>query len=83
MADGQVLQVAAIAPPRALPTIEDLRAWDWRDELRRQERGMTWLARKTDRSVSAVYRYSDGTLTPPDEWLRSVARLLGIEAAAA
>jgi hypothetical protein len=42
---------------------------------------MTWLARHTDRSASAVYRYSDGSLTPPESWLRDVARLLGVDVA--
>lgn len=63
------------------PSIDELRRWDWRAELERAERGMTWLARKTERSVSAVYRYSDGSLTPPEAWLREVARLLGVERA--
>jgi ribosome-binding protein aMBF1 (putative translation factor) len=61
--------------------LAELRAWDWRAELDRQDRGMTWLARKTERSVSAVYRYSDGSLTPPESWLRDVARLLGVDVA--
>ncbi len=75
-------EVAQTRDPGAPMTVAELRAWDWRSELDRQERGMTWLARKTDRSVSAVYRYSDGSLTPPESWLRDVARLLGVERAA-
>lgn len=72
----QVLQTAWLRDPEAA-TLAELRAWDWRAELERQDRGMTWLARRTDRSVSAVYRYAYGTLTPPESWLRDVARILG------
>jgi len=77
----EVVQTAWIRDPDSA-TLAELRAWDWRTELERQERGMTWLARKTERSVSAVYRYSLGTLTPPEEWLRTVARILGKEVVA-
>lgn len=77
METAQVLQTAWVADPNVEPTLAELRAWDWRAELETQERGMTWLARKTERSVSAVYRYSDGSLNPPESWLRDVARLLG------
>lgn len=73
------LQTAWITDPDA---IADLRAWDWRAELRAQERTMTWLARNTDRSLSALYRYLYGSLTPPETWLRDVARLLGKRVAA-
>lgn len=72
---------AEIVQHRSL-TEAELRAWDWRAELARQERGMTWLARHTDRAAVTVYRYSDGTLTPPLEWLRAAASLLGVERAA-
>lgn len=63
-------------------TEEQLRAWDWRAELDRQERKATWLARHTNRAAVTVYRYSDGSLTPPLDWLRDAARLLGVERAA-
>lgn len=83
MQTPEVLQSRWIRDPDAA-TLDELRAWDWRAELERQERaagrrgsGMTRLARVTDRSVSAVYRYALGTLTPPEAWLRQVARLLG------
>jgi hypothetical protein len=54
-----------------------LRAWDWRAELTRQERGIPWLARHTDRSQNTVYKYAWGLLKPSVEWLESAARVLG------
>ena len=68
-------------PPKLL-TEDQLRAWDWRAELERQERKATWLARHTGRAAVTVYRYSDGSLTPPESWLRDAARVLGVEGAA-
>lgn len=60
----------------------ELRAWDWRAALKDDDRTVPWLARKTKRAQTTVYRYSYGTLTPPVEWLREVAVLLGKRAAA-
>lgn len=71
-----------VNPQSGQLTEDQLREWDWRAELERQERKATWLARHTDRAAVTVYRYSDGTLTPPVEWLRAAARLLGVERAA-
>lgn len=59
-----------------------LRGWDWRATLKAEERTIPWLARKTSRAQTTVYRYSYGTLTPPLEWLRAAARALGHEVAA-
>lgn len=59
-------------------TAEDvLRAWDWRSELKRQERTVTWLARRTERSASAVHKYASGEMYPPLAWLRQVEIVLG------
>lgn len=56
------------APP---PEPDDLSGWDWKAELKRQERSLEWIARRTDRSTSALNAYSQGRVTPPAEWLRS------------
>jgi hypothetical protein len=79
MQQTEIAQATWIRPEDTQMSLGELRAWDWRAELTKQDRGMTWLARKTERSVSAVYRYSDGSLTPPESWLREVAQLLGVE----
>jgi hypothetical protein len=62
--------------PEVLPT-EDLRAWDWRADLKRDERGIPWLARQTHKSQTTVYSYAYGTRATPIAWLEEVARLLG------
>lgn len=81
--DAAMVQAEVAQDRQGAPmTLDELRAWDWRAELDRQERQMTWLARHTNRSVGALYRYSGGSLTPPESWLRDVARLLGVERAA-
>lgn len=54
-------------------TDEELRAWDWRAELERQERSIPWLARHTQRSESAVRQYASGVLSAPVKWLRMAA----------
>lgn len=79
MQQGEVAYVPLISNSRSIPTIEDLRSWDWRDELRRQERSFGWLARHTDRSPGAVARYASGTLDTPDSWLVAAARVLGVQ----
>lgn len=58
-------------------TEADLRAWDWRAELHRQERSIPWLARRTGRSDGMVYKYGNGVLPAPIGWLREAARVLG------
>lgn len=55
----------------------ELRAWDWRAELKAQDRSIPWLARQTDRQQNTVYKYAWGELTPKVEWLRAAARALG------
>ena len=67
--------------PEVLPD-DPLRSWDWRADLRREERGIPWLARQTGKSQTTVYRYAYGTLMAPIAWLHQVARLLGKEVAA-
>lgn len=64
-------------PERVQPVDDELRAWDWRAELERQERSMVWLARHTGRSYSAVTKFAWGKLTPSVEWLRRAAQVLG------
>lgn len=54
-----------------------LLAWDWRAELKRQERSLEWLARRSQRSVSSVNNYSTGRMVAPVAWLRLVADVLG------
>jgi hypothetical protein len=58
------------------PTVVDLDAWDWKAELKRQERSMEWLARRTQRSVQTVYSYSQGRLTPRRVWLEMARSVL-------
>ena len=63
--------------PEVPQTDVDLRGWDWHRELQRQERGIPWLARKTDTHYKAIYRYKWGHAVPPIEWLRAAALALG------
>jgi hypothetical protein len=65
------------------PDEATLRSWDWRAELRRQERSVPWLARQTKRAENTVYRYSWGHLPAPVDWLREAARVLGVDLSAA
>lgn len=62
---------------RTEPTDGELRAWDWHAELMRQERTVPWLARQTKAHYRAIYRYADGTLVAPLDWLRAAAQVLG------
>jgi hypothetical protein len=57
---------------------EELRAWDWRSELKRQERSMSWLARHTERSESAVNKYASRSIPTPVSWLELAAAALGL-----
>lgn len=63
-------------------TDDELRAWDWRADLKAQGRGVPWLARETNRQQNTVYKYAWGKLTPSIEWLRDAARVLGKREAA-
>ena len=58
----------------------DLATWDWRTELRAQERSIPWLARRTDRAQQTVYNYANGAAATPIEWLRLAATVLGVKA---
>lgn len=55
---------------------------DWRTVLTAQGRSLRWLADQTGKSRRTVYAYSRGDLTPPADWLRRVAQLLGEDLAA-
>lgn len=68
MDEGQVQQA----------TVSDLRAWDWRAELERQERSMSWLAKHTGRTASAVYKFGSGELQPSIDWLKTAAAVLKV-----
>jgi hypothetical protein len=57
-------------------TEEELRQWDWRSELRRQERSVPWLARQTNRADQTVYQYASGSTRPSLAWLAKVAEIL-------
>ncbi len=63
-----------------VPSIDEaeLRAWDWQAELGRQERSLAWLARRTQRSQSALYKFAKGQLTPSVGWLRQAAIALNV-----
>ena len=56
----------------------DLATWDWRAELRAQQRSIPWLARRTDRAQQTVYNYSTGRAATPFDWLRQAAIVLGV-----
>lgn len=63
--------------PSTESTDEQLRAWDWKADLKREERSMSWLARHTQRSESAVNKYASGAIPTPIVWLRMAAAALG------
>lgn len=76
-------QTTWIDPESAQGGADDaLRGWDWMAELGRQERTIPWLARKTGRAQTTVYRYKYGSLTPPVTWLRAARTALGLDVAA-
>jgi hypothetical protein len=51
-------------------------AWDWRAELRRQDRSLLWLARQTSAHRNTVYRYAWGKRAPSGDWLARAAAAL-------
>jgi hypothetical protein len=63
--------------PIRLQTDEDLRAWDWRADLRAIERSIAWLARQTGTPERTVYSYVAGQRTTSLGWLRKAAAVLG------
>lgn len=73
MTDTEIGQTAVVAP-----TEDELRAWDWLAELKRQERSIPWLARHTQRSQHSVYQYANGRQPTPLVWLEQAAIVLGI-----
>ena len=69
-------------PGMTYPTAEqtvDLTTWDWRAELYAQGRTVTWLARKTGRAATTVYKYASGERPIPQAWLEDVAAALGVK----
>jgi hypothetical protein len=54
---------------------------NWPDLVKKAGIRLEVLAVKTGKSYSAVYRYSNGSRTPPDEWIAQVAAVLGENAA--
>lgn len=52
------------------PTDEELRAWDWQADLRRAERSIAWLSRRTSRAQRTIYSYRYGEYEAPLDWLR-------------
>ena len=59
-----------------LETLDALREWDWEADLKREERTIPWLARKTGKSQRSVYSYRYGQARPPLEWLAAAFRVL-------
>lgn len=55
---------------------QQLRAWDWRADLKADERSIPWLARKTGTSQRTVYSYAYGEVRAPLPWLREAYRVL-------
>jgi hypothetical protein len=66
-----VISSDSVQPIRAEPSDDELRAWDWRADLRRWGRSVPWLARQTERADQTVYQYSRGQTRPSIAWLRS------------
>jgi hypothetical protein len=66
-----------LAELRRFEEIENqLRAWDWRADLKADERSIPWLARKTGAPQRTVYAYAYGEVRPPLSWLREAYRIL-------
>jgi len=49
---------------------------NWADLVRRSGIRLETLAVRTGKSFSTVYRYSNGSRRPTDEWIAKVAALL-------
>jgi hypothetical protein len=63
--------------PQDLPADEaELRAWDWRTELREQDRTLLWLARRSEVHYQTVYRIARGEQTPTVVQLRAFSDVL-------
>jgi hypothetical protein len=50
---------------------------NWPDLVKQAGIRLEVLAVRTGKSYSAVYRYSNGSRRPPDEWIAQVATVLG------
>jgi hypothetical protein len=50
---------------------------DWRIELRRQGRTLTWLARETGRTYPQISAYAQGRAKIPEDFIVRVRELLG------
>jgi predicted transcriptional regulator len=50
---------------------------NWSDLVRRAGVRLETLAVRTGKSYSTVYRYSNGSRRPSDEWIAQVAAVLG------
>lgn len=48
--------------------------WQW---LIQEERSLSWLARRTARTYTSVWRYRDGSRTPNAGWIAAVEKLAG------
>lgn len=59
-----------------LPTDEELRAWDWRSDLRGMERSIAWLSRRTSRAQRTIYSYAYGEYEAPLDWLREARAVI-------
>lgn len=53
-----------------------LRSWDWRADLKADERSIPWLARKTGKPQRTIYAYAYGEVHAPLDWLRDAYRVL-------
>lgn len=53
-----------------------LRAWDWRADLKADERSIPWLARKTGKPTRTIYAYAYGEIRAPLAWLREAYKVL-------
>lgn len=53
------------------------RAWDWRAELRAQERDVMWLSRHSGIHYRTMYRLANAEQDATDGQIRAIARALG------
>ena len=66
-------------PDEATPSVPKVnRYFDWRDELARQERNVTWLSRHTGIHWRRMHRIYNGETPTRDEDYVLIARALGM-----
>lgn len=70
----QLLQAAKLLDAELTDAL--LRKWDWKADLRADERTFVWLARHTGMSARSVYDYVYGKTDPPVAWLRRAWRVI-------